>query len=314
MKKLAIISILACTSIALINPLLDARGGGGRGGGGGGRGGSRGGSAMNRSPSMSRAAQRPSAGTRDIQKPNRSQINNRIQQTPRDAHDFTRLNNQSNQQRMNDVIKDRTTKDASRNNLGDNVRKDIASQYPNRNDWFNDRFNHDHGLGDHIGEGNAWKWATWGALASWHNWGWSEPYYYDYGGYDDDNYVYADQAQTLASTSSQPAPSGESLSLGVFTMTSDGESDVTPNIYMHLSLDKNGDINGTIFNATTNKAYPLEGTVDKSNQRAAWMMANSENSPIIETGIYNLTQDQTPARVIFADGSTKNIVLVRVKQ
>ncbi len=104
------------------------------------------------------------------------------------------------------------------------------------------------------------------------------------------------------------------MSLGVFTLTKDGDDSITPNNYMQLALDKNGNIDGTLYNTTLDQTYPLEGIVDKENQRAAWMMSDNENSPIIETGIYNLTKDETPVRIIFADGSTENGILIRLSQ
>jgi hypothetical protein len=39
-----------------------------------------------------------------------------------------------------------------------------------------------------------------------------------------------------------------------------------------------------------------------------------KNTPIMETGIYNLTQNETRALVHFADGQTQQWLLVRLEQ
>jgi hypothetical protein len=51
--------------------------------------------------------------------------------------------------------------------------------------------------------------------------------------------------------------------------------------------------------------------VDKKSQRAAWTV-KGKSWPVMETGIGNLTQDSAPALVHFADGSTKQWLLVRL--
>jgi hypothetical protein len=55
--------------------------------------------------------------------------------------------------------------------------------------------------------------------------------------------------------------------------------------------------------------------VDKKSQRAAWMFADGKNADIImETGIYNLTQDQTEALVHFGKDKTQQWLMVRLNQ
>lgn len=321
MKNKAILSAVVCIAALIFTLPIEARGGGGGGGGGrGGGGGSarsgggaaRSSGAINRSPSMSRSVSKASVAS----KPTRAQVNNRIQQTPRNVSNIARSANKVNNQQLSSIIQNRTQSDVSRNNVSNNVRNEVAQRYPGRNDWFSNDFmqRHDYTPNYDLGNGNAWKYASWGALASWNNWGWSEPYYYDYGTDTNTSYAYADQVQEITSAPVQSNQNAEWLSLGVFSVSKENAADFTPNFYMQLALDKNGNIDGTLYNTTTDKAYPLEGLVDKETQRAAWMMSNSQNAPIIETGIYNLTKDQAQAKVTFADGSTKNILLVRLKQ
>jgi hypothetical protein len=57
----------------------------------------------------------------------------------------------------------------------------------------------------------------------------------------------------------------------------------------------------------------LNGMVDKKTQRSAWVVQGKE-SPIMETGISNLTKDEAPALLHFADGQTQQWLLVRMEE
>jgi hypothetical protein len=84
--------------------------------------------------------------------------------------------------------------------------------------------------------------------------------------------------------------------------------------YMQLAVTKDGVIGGTYFNETTNTSRPLQGTVDKKTQRAAWTFADGKNTDTIaETGIYNFTKDTTPVLVHFGADKTEQIDLMRVE-
>jgi hypothetical protein len=162
---------------------------------------------------------------------------------------------------------------------------------------------------------------------------WDEPYYPDYddGGdvqyRDDAVYVegeryassdeYYEQAKAIASAAPKmdeaQADKIEWLPLGVFACTTKSASNT--NIYLQLAVSKEGIIGGTFFNDITNTSRPLEGTVDKKTQRAAWMYADGKNTDtIMETSIYNLTKDKTPVLVHFGPGKTEIAQLVRVPE
>ena len=81
---------------------------------------------------------------------------------------------------------------------------------------------------------------------------------------------------------------------------------------MQLALNKDGTISGTFYNTTTNEVYELEGEVDSSTKRAFWKIVDNKDSPVVETGIYNLTQDIVPILIHFSNGLTQNKVLIRV--
>jgi hypothetical protein len=56
----------------------------------------------------------------------------------------------------------------------------------------------------------------------------------------------------------------------------------------------------------------MEGMVDEKTQRAAWTVVDKKY-PIMETGLYNLTEDEAPALIHFADGQTQQWLLVRLQ-
>ena len=84
---------------------------------------------------------------------------------------------------------------------------------------------------------------------------------------------------------------------------------------LQLALNKDGEIAGTFYNTTTDAARPVKGMVDKKSQRAAWTFSDGKNTDIImETGIYNLTQDQTEALVHFGKDKTQQWLMVRLNE
>ena len=62
----------------------------------------------------------------------------------------------------------------------------------------------------------------------------------------------------------------------------------------------------------SDSAQPVEGRVDKESQRAAWWIGINQNN-ILETGIYNLTKEETPVLVHFGNQRTQTWLLVRLE-
>jgi len=55
--------------------------------------------------------------------------------------------------------------------------------------------------------------------------------------------------------------------------------------------------------------------VDEKTQRAVWKAADGTNADIVmETGLYNLTQDQAELLVHFGPEKTQNALLVRLEE
>lgn len=178
-----------------------------------------------------------------------------------------------------------------------------------------------------------WRPATWAAVVGWTagvaaGSSYGDPIYYDYGEnvyYDGDEvYVggnqvataqeYYNQANDIASAApDSPSTPSDWLPLGVFALSHGNAGD--SNMVLQLSVSKEGVISGTYYNTATDKARPIKGMVDKKSQRAAWTFADGKNTDIImETGIYNLTQDQTEALVHFGKDKTQQWLMVRLDQ
>ena len=82
---------------------------------------------------------------------------------------------------------------------------------------------------------------------------------------------------------------------------------------MQLAISKEGIIAGSFQNTSTGKAIEVQGTIDEKSQRAAWGPVG-ESWPIMETGIYNLTENEAGALLHFADGKTQQWTMVRLDE
>jgi len=175
-----------------------------------------------------------------------------------------------------------------------------------------------------------WGTPSWGGLNSWFpSYGWNTPYYYGYGPggnivynngtvYMDDVPIataadYAASAATLAEvpTPANPDQPTQWLPLGTFVL-SENEADKDPARVVQLAVDKDGIISGTMYNKTTKQTFPIQGRVDKETQRVAFTIGDAKDV-VFETGIYNLTQQQTPI-LAHGDGREETYLLVRLQQ
>ncbi|WP_235908967.1 hypothetical protein [Roseiconus nitratireducens] len=180
-----------------------------------------------------------------------------------------------------------------------------------------------------------WTIPTFAACTSFFNWGasnvWAQPVYYDYGQGGnvvyENNVVYingeqvasADEyAQSAAILATVPPPASEEeaeqvewMPLGTFAVARDPQ-DVDPNTVLQLAVSKQGIISGTLYNTKTDQAYTVQGQVDQETQRVAFRLGESEDI-VIETGLYNLTQDDAPVLVHFGTDRVENWLLVRLE-
>jgi hypothetical protein len=183
-----------------------------------------------------------------------------------------------------------------------------------------------------------WTVPAWGTLATnWFTWSapvtvWQQPVFYDYGSQGNvvfqDNSVYiggtqvatteqfAMSAMALATVpppeTEEQAAEVEWMPLGTFAVSTN-EKDIDPDLILQLAVSRDGIISGTLYNTETNQAQAVQGQVEKETQRVAFRIGESE-SIVVETGLYNLTQEQAPVLVHFGTDRDENWLLVRLEE
>jgi hypothetical protein len=221
-----------------------------------------------------------------------------------------------------DRIDNRGQRNEQRQSRRDEVRDQFRDHHP-RYDFWRDNPN-----AARWRLNRPYRWATWGAVASFFPWNWNEATTYSYGDnvyYEHDEVYYGDeaiasadeyaeQAQTLVASAPEVDEAIEWMSLGVFAITQDGEeSGAPPTFFVQLAVNKQGIVAGTFQNTATEESQPVEGMIDQKSQRTAWSIEGKQ-WPIMETGISNLTEDTAPALVHFEDGQTQQWLLVRLDE
>jgi hypothetical protein len=200
------------------------------------------------------------------------------------------------------------------------------------------------GLGGYGYGGFGWGYQPWASSFPWWYWwgtpgwgafgnmyGWGQPCYYDYG--PGGNVVYAgdqvlvngqvvgtpaDYAQSAAalaaidSATLKPTSPEEWMPLGTFSFALNQNESNPPRV-IQLAVNKDGLISGTMFNRETNKTYTVQGRVDKETQRAAFTIGN-QTDMVLETGVYNLTQEQTPVLAHFGPNKTETYLFARLPE
>jgi hypothetical protein len=179
-----------------------------------------------------------------------------------------------------------------------------------------------------------WNTPSWNSCVAWlpgYGWNNGNGYYYDYGPggnvvYQNGQVLidgqpvatdaeYADSAALLANVDPAElkavAPE-DWMALGTFSMAvSDGEVD--PARVLQLAVSKNGLISGTIHNQQSGNTYTVQGRVDKETQRVAFTIGDDRNR-VLETGLYNLTQEQTPVLCHFGTNQSQVYLLARLPE
>jgi hypothetical protein len=123
-----------------------------------------------------------------------------------------------------------------------------------------------------------------------------------------------DYAASAAQLATVPPPANpdqatEWLPLGTFALSADVD-DKNPSRVVQLAVDKEGNVSGTMVNQQTNQTYPIQGRVDKATQRLAFTIGENKEV-VLETGIFNLTQQQTPV-LAHGDGRQETYLLLRL--
>lgn len=184
-----------------------------------------------------------------------------------------------------------------------------------------------------------WSGASWASINNWFGQDWPVVSY-SYGNniwYGDGNVYLDDQpiattadyyqsAVNLAQQGQQanipsepppanlPEPSPQNaqwLPLGVFEVLREGEK--TSDMTLQLAVNKAGIIRGNYFDSADKDVQQVDGSVDKKTQRVAWVIGDKKNI-IFDTGLYNLTQNETTVLVHMSKDKTEQWMLVRLKQ
>jgi hypothetical protein len=149
--------------------------------------------------------------------------------------------------------------------------------------------------------------------------------YYDYGSnvaYDDGQvYVddqpvataqeYYDQANQIAATGAQ-ATNEDWLPLGVFAIVADEGQTHTDKI-VQLAINRDGAVRGNYQDLLTDQVTPIVGAVDKTTQRVS-MKLQGNDQLVVETGLYNLTNDEAPVLVHLGADRQEGRLFIRLKQ
>jgi hypothetical protein len=223
--------------------------------------------------------------------------------------------------------------------------KGNGKDLPFSKDWWSGHDHHD-GHDRHDGHWNNWDrfgdrhyrpyywwgWCSAPRLTTWVSFGWNDPYYWDYG---PGEYIYCNNGIVYVNgTWFEPAPvyyrrtlflaqqapvwtpvqaaQIDWLPLGVFVVSRDGVPD--NNVLVQLAVTKDGVIGGTIFNQLTGATFPIQGTVDKQTQRAAWTYNDDLGAQIVmESSVFNLTQPAATGLIHYSPDNIQVIELVRLE-
>ena len=123
---------------------------------------------------------------------------------------------------------------------------------------------------------------------------------------------YAEQATQFADVGrKEPAKDDPWQSLGVFGMIQPDEK-IAQRIFQ-LAVNKAGVIRGNYYDAVGDTTTPVYGSVDPKTQRACWSIGEKK-TVVFETGLNNLTQDQSTLLVHYGIERTDQMILVRLEE
>jgi hypothetical protein len=174
--------------------------------------------------------------------------------------------------------------------------------------------------------GNLWTPCTYATLAGFVGLT-AAPLYYDYGStvviQSDDVYIngeavataanYAAQAATIADLgrTARPVDTDAWQPLGVFGLMQ-GDEQQAQRVFQ-LAINKAGVLRGNYHDAVADNTLPVYGSLDARTQRVCWTIGDKKDV-VFETGLNNLTQDQSTVLVHFGQDTTQQMLLVRLQQ
>jgi hypothetical protein len=124
---------------------------------------------------------------------------------------------------------------------------------------------------------------------------------------------YYDQANTLASAGAtvETAPSEDWLPLGVFAIAAADDTNAT--LTVQLAMNRQGVLRGNQFDMATGVNEIVKGSVDKQTQKVAWT-AGADTSVVYETGLANLTQEQSTVLVHYGKDDAEVYSLLHINE
>jgi hypothetical protein len=208
----------------------------------------------------------------------------------------------------------------NRQQSGNRLRQDFARDNRDSRHWFDNNFWGNHHYRPNYWQSSHnwwWKHQSWQALNGWLALEDAYPLYYeggypiDFSSYNEGAYWNApENAEYYSSEQVEPFDANW-MPLGIFGLTNEENADEQPIIYFQLVMNREGTIEGVYYNQETDETYQIEGTGDRSTQRAAWRIANTD-FPIFATGLYNLTLPETPVDVYFTADNIQNWLMIHL--
>ncbi|MCX7003328.1 MAG: hypothetical protein NTV22_08655 [bacterium] len=101
------------------------------------------------------------------------------------------------------------------------------------------------------------------------------------------------------------------LPLGVFAIMAPNATNTS--LTVQLAVNKQGILRGNQFNLATGTNAIIKGSVDRTSQRVAWT-AGADTTTVYETGLDNLTKDQSTMMIQYGTDSAEICHLVHIKE
>jgi len=211
-----------------------------------------------------------------------------------------------------------------RSEYADNIRQELENEFDS-NHLFDDFWKNNPEAYYRFNQNPAfWTWATASTVGNFfgaaYGGGGGGEYYYDEGTvYAGEQQIpaqeYAAQAEEIVESAPEVENPGdmEWLPLGVFALAEVNNSDAAPNMFLQLAISKEGIVAGTYNNKSTDETKSVDGMVDMKSGRAAWTIAG-KSTPIMETKLDSLTENETNALVHFADGTTQEWLMLHLQK
>jgi hypothetical protein len=123
---------------------------------------------------------------------------------------------------------------------------------------------------------------------------------------------YAQQAAAIAQTGQAANPPAGDVwhPLGVFALARGEETQAQDTF--HLAVNREGIVRGNYHNAVADAAQPVAGSVDPKSQRVAWTVGGNKGV-VFETGLHNLSLDDTSVLAHFGPNRTEQYGLFRLR-